>query len=901
MLRLILILILISSPISSFSQIKKNEPISEKTLWQKNGIVINNSLGRTARQNARIVSLDDGSSVLAWEDERNGKYNIYAQRLDAKGAKLWGEGGIGVCTAGGNQISPQMISVGTSVIVTWQDHRGDYSNIYTQKIDSHGNIVWDKNGVAVCKVPANQMAPELASDGKGGAIITWYDYRSKLGEDIYAQNINAAGSPEWQTDGVPVCTENGTQWFPKILSDGAGGAVICWNDKRGTDYDIYIQRLDPKGSSLWQVNGIPVCKYNENQELCQIASCDADSFVIVWQDYRNMDANIYAQKMNMDGRYLWKMDGVKVCDTRGNQERPQIAAGKDPVIFWTDFRKGSGNSDIFCQKMSATGTPEWDPHGVPICEAPGNQDNIRTVPDGTGGAVIVWEDNRSSGAGIFARRVKNDGSTAWAADGTVVCTEKNDAEFPQISTSNGNIVIAWQDKRNGGTDVLAQSLDMNGKTNWRNNGLEIVTGLGFVSHQKPRIKRIGEVEYIIVWEDGRNGYSNIYAQKIDNNGKSLWNAEGIRICGAEGDQYDPELIADGSGGAIIVWEDSRSANSSIYAQRLDKSGKKLWNEDGIRVCQYEGAAMSPKLASDTKNGVIIVWQGMKENENHYSVYAQRIDENGIVLWRPDGVSVKNALGSQMDPQVASDGKEGAFITWTEYGQNSVTPDIIAQNIDLNGNILWANDGVAVSKSPGSQKKPVIGSNDEIIIAWEDNGKGNYDIYAQKLGKDGMVSWQTDGMPVCCAPMSQVDPKLVLNDDGGATFVWEDYRNNNWNIYSQRLNLSGAQMWAENGVEVCTVPGTHYAPRLVKSGGSSAIIVWEDYRSNKEYDIFTQKISESGEALWEKDGIPICITDGGSRNPQLADDGKGGAVVVWTDFRNGSPDIYAQRINDTENK
>jgi hypothetical protein len=903
MLRLILILIFaFLSYIPSFSQTVKSETLPDKTLWQNNGIIINNSLGKSVRQNVKIVSLDDGSSVMVWEDERNGLDNIYAQRLNTKGAKLWGEGGIGVCTAAGNQTSSQIISDGKSVIIAWQDRRGEDSDIYAQKIDLDGSIVWEKDGVPVCKAPANQMAPQLCGDGNGGAVITWYDYRSKFGEDIYAQKIDRSGTAQWQIDGVSVCIENGTQWYPKIISDGSGGAVICWDDKRGADYDIYVQRLDPKGAPVWPVNGLPACKASDNQEFSQIASCEGNTFVIAWQDHRTGRASVFAQKMTLEGRGLWKVDGARVCDVAGNQERPQIAGGTEPIIIWSDYRNGSGNSDIFCQKMTSTGTQEWDPYGISVCEAPGNQMNINLFPDGTGGAVIVWEDHRNDGSGIFARRVKNDGGMSWSADGMQVCTEKNGAEFPQVSVSKGgNITITWQDRRNGGIDVYAQNLDLNGKTNWKNNGLEIVNGSGMVDHQKPKIERIGEEEYGIIWEDSRNGYTNIYAQKINNKGKLLWSRDGIRVCSTDGDQYDPDLISDGAGGAIIVWDDNRTGAGCVYAQRLDHSGNKLWNENGARICQYEGTAFNPKLASDSKSGAIIAWQGSRANEDRSIIYAQRLNGDGVLLWQPDGITVKNTQGAQMDPQIVPDGEEGAVITWTEYGENSVTPDIYAQRLNGNGNLIWAGDGIAVCKAPGTQKRPVIAANDETIIAWEDNGRGNYDIYAQKVGKDGSISWLTDGMPVCSSPLSQLDPKLILNSDGGMIFVWDDYRNSDWDIYAQRLNASGDQVWERNGVEVCAASGTQYFPQIVGSKGSSAIIAWEDYRSNKKYDLFAQKISDSGKSMWEKDGIPVCVTNGGARDPQLADDGKGGVVIVWTDYRNGSSDIYAQRINETENK
>jgi hypothetical protein len=903
MFKIILILIFALASTPSFSQVRSSDLRTGKTLWQKNGVVINDSQGRSIRRNAKVVGLDDNSSVMVWEDERNGYTDIYAQRLSAGGAKLWGDGGVGVCEAPGSQTFPQIISDGKSVIITWQDYRNGNADIYSQKLNISGSAIWAKDGIPVCTSSTNQLEPQLAPDGAGGAIITWYDYRSGKGEDIYAQKMSKAGSPEWQVDGVPVCTEMGTQWYPKIISDGSGGAVICWDDKRGDDYDIYAQRLDSKGSPVWQMNGIPVCKAFENQEYCQIASCEGDSFVITWQDYRNRNADIYAQRINSTGMILWKTDGEVVCNVAGNQERPQIAGGKNPIISWIDFRNGTGNSDIFCQKMSSTGIPMWDPYGASVCEAPGNQTNPRAVPDGSGGAIITWQDQRSVQGGIFARRVNNDGKVLWVPDGKTVCSTSYGAEFPQITISknDGKAVIAWQDKRNGGLDIYAQSLDLNGVESWRKDGLGIVFGFGSATQQKPKIKRIDKEAYMVAWEDYRNGYSNVYAQMINNKGKLLWALDGVRVCNAESNQYNPELISDDDGGAIIVWEDTRSGVSNIYAQKIDRFGNVYWNEGGIKLCQSEKNEINPKLVKDTKGGAIVAWEDSRKREGVYNIYAQRIDQNGSLLWRIDGIAVKVSEGTQVNPDIGSDGEEGAVITWEEYRRNLNTPDIYAQRISGSGNVLWTNNGLTVCKAPESQKHPAMSVGGEIMIAWEDSGSGNYDIYAQKLSKDGTIAWAADGVPVCTAPFTQIGPKLMLEGDGGATFVWEDYRNANWDIYAQRLDTAGRQMWATDGIEICGAPGTQYAPQFVKSSGLSNIIVWEDYRNNESYNIYAQKLSDSGEALWEKDGVPICVTEGGARNPQLADDGKSGAVVVWTDYRYGTYDIYAQRINEIENK
>ena len=48
-----------------------------------------------------------------------------------------------------------------------------------------------------------QESPQSVSDGAGGAIITWQDSRSGQFKDIYAQRINSAGVWQWTAQGVP--------------------------------------------------------------------------------------------------------------------------------------------------------------------------------------------------------------------------------------------------------------------------------------------------------------------------------------------------------------------------------------------------------------------------------------------------------------------------------------------------------------------------------------------------------------------------------------------------------------------------------------------------------------------------------------------------------------------------
>jgi hypothetical protein len=88
------------------------------------------------------------------------------------------------------------------------------------------------NNNAICTSSSTQETSQLASDGNGGAIFTWGDSRSAQSL-IFAQKINSSGVIQWDTNGVAICAAGtGGQGDPQLLSDGHGGAIITWTDFR---------------------------------------------------------------------------------------------------------------------------------------------------------------------------------------------------------------------------------------------------------------------------------------------------------------------------------------------------------------------------------------------------------------------------------------------------------------------------------------------------------------------------------------------------------------------------------------------------------------------------------------------------------------------------------------------
>src|SRR5204863_7348990 len=107
-------------------------------------------------------------------------------------------------------------------------------DIYAQRINGSGFEEWTGNGKVICSHFGNEYATVIPSNGSGSTIIAWEDNRGgpTNGSEVYAQRISASGTVLWTTNGVAVCAGSGVQNILSIISDGAGGAVIAWEDSR---------------------------------------------------------------------------------------------------------------------------------------------------------------------------------------------------------------------------------------------------------------------------------------------------------------------------------------------------------------------------------------------------------------------------------------------------------------------------------------------------------------------------------------------------------------------------------------------------------------------------------------------------------------------------------------------
>ncbi len=442
------------------------------------------------------------------------------------------------------------------------------------------NAQWNNNvsiNTSVCVQPYDQQNPKMAIDTKGGVIIVWEDYRAdatQTASDIFVQRLDASGYAKWTQNGVAVCTHTANQNSVATTESGTGGVLMVWTDYRNGNADIYIQKVDSMGNPLWTTNGV------------QITS------------------NIYAQK-----------DARVIADGSGGA-----------IIIWKD--SSAGNWDIKAQKINSIGIIQWASGGVNICNAAYDQINARIDIDGTGGAIIVWQDKRNTvDYDIYAQRISGAGMVTWTANGIYICSTSGTQNNPKIEPDgSGGAYIVWQDKRSGvDYDIYAQRINSSGIAQWATNGIVVCNAAG--DQTSIDFKYTGLNTIIIVWKDARNtSYFDIYGQKINANGTIGWVANGVLVSGAAYNQVSPNIITDGLGGAIVAYKDSSTTDWNINSSKITSTGNIAWSQI---VCNAIGTQSQPKNMPDGAGGSIFVWQD-KRNGTDRDIYAQKIFSNGTL-------------------------------------------------------------------------------------------------------------------------------------------------------------------------------------------------------------------------------------------------------------------------------
>jgi hypothetical protein len=573
----------------------------------------------------------NGNFVMTW-----GGYNdIYAQRYSNDGSALGDNFKVNDGQHGRGWPERPSISSDDSgnFVIAWEDERNGNNDIYAQHYSSDGSVLGDNFKVNDDQASADQRYPSICTDNSGNFVITWADRRKgKVNSggdyiyDLYGQYYSSDGSALGDNFKVNIDFEIIKYWgiginSISISADGSGNFMGTWARANGPgwNFDIHAQRFSNDGAALGDNFKVNDDHGSSDESDPCISTDNSGNFLIMWADGRNGNNDIYAQRYSNDGSALG--DNFKINENHGS-------ITMDPngnfVITWC-----SDDGTIYAQRYSSDGSILGDNF-----KFNNDQESVDSGPpsictDSSGNFVIARADKRNGNDDIYAQRYSSDGSTVGGNFRVNDDLGNTSQRNPSITVDgSGKFLISWLDKRNAPYDYYAQLYSSDGSKVGHN--IRVNDMPSSATYGTPSISTDGSGNFVITWRDDRNGNDDIYAQRYSSDGSAMGANFKVNDDEESAELYEPSISTDGSGNFVITWRDDCNGDSDIYAQRYAGDGTAVGENFRItNTSHYNQSSPDVKLC----NGLIYTtWVDNRAGSTGYDIWANVLDwENPYTL------------------------------------------------------------------------------------------------------------------------------------------------------------------------------------------------------------------------------------------------------------------------------
>ncbi len=361
-----------------------------------------------------------------------------------------------------------------------------------------------------------------------------------------------------------------------------------------------------------------------------------------------------------------------------------------------------------------------------------------------------------------------------------------------------------------------------------------------------------------------------------------------------GDQRAPVIAADGHSGAIVAWDEA----DGVFANHIDRLGLRQWGQDGIRITPPGRTALVTNIISDGQGGAVVVWEDLTKARDVGSevsriieneMYVQRIDSNGNLRWPDEGVGVRTKIDSTTIGAfniVSSDFNDFALF-WTDDRKHPFPEtgpfDFYAQKVSADGIPQWQNNGNLISVQ-GSMHNPryriaADGAGGFLLAHFDNDPMAQQATVVERISAEGELLWQPGGVPVHTGGAFE----LVTDGHGGAIVAGVYVvRPQVGQVRIQRVDDSGQLLWGDTAKVIMDETDLDTSSRIVHDGQAGVYIYWDAKdESAAERKGFLQHFDGSGSLSWSPMATRYNVTS--TIHPIFISDQQNGVILLAIDF------------------
>lgn len=677
---------------------------------------------------AKDLTVNSGGNVfIAGYTTSNSNHDYLVMKLTSLGDTLWTRTYNGIDNAEDEANAIAIDAVGNVYVTGYVKGDGTGDDIVTIKYNSIGVQQW----LTTYSSPFKQddIGRDIAVDASGNVYVTGQTGIDAVGlnTDYITLKYNSAGVQQWAvTYSGP---GNGIDRTEKIVLDNTNNPIVTGRVYNGDDDDWYtIKYNTSNGSTIWT----NITDYTKNDRPADMV-IDASNNVYITGRTRADNYDMATRKIDAAGNTLWTKFYQGIDDDRGTA----IAVDGSGNVYVTGLSDANANVlfdeyDVVTIKYNSAGTQQW----LKAYAGAIGQDLSERIALNSNGDVFV--------AGSTEVDVQSGENTdylvlKYANDGTVIYTKNFDGgangndEASALGLINGEAVVSGGAFTSGNNkSQVTKLLDAAGNAAWS----KTYNGYGDNNDVANYIAQdFSGNTYIAGYSVNINEDKNLYTQKIDGSGNTVWTKT---YTGTSG--YSPDevvgLKADANN-VYVLGSVRDSAQSYNYCTiKYNANGDTVW------VRKYNNVNESDRAAAMDVNAAGSVVVTGRTDTNPDDTIAQY--DFGTVLYNTTGVqqwaTLYNSNGTNTDEPVAVKLTATGNVYVSGRSQSAGVDNISTVKYNSAGVQQWAQTYNGGSGNDRNETMLLDGNENVYICGRTTAGNGAFDGLLVKYDANGTQQW-----------------------------------------------------------------------------------------------------------------------------------------------------------------
>jgi hypothetical protein len=363
---------------------------------------------------------------------------------------------------------------------------------------------------------------------------------------------------------------------------------------------------------------------------------------------------------------------------------------------------------------------------------------------------------------------------------------ERDSVYGQVSTSNDNVYVVWQESIPGtdirNYDILFKRSTDNGST--FEQEINLSNNKGFSEH--PQISSVADHVHII-WTDDTSGNKQVYFKTSSDNGNTF--GEAIKLSNNNSSSSFNQDIAAFGNHVYAVWLEKVFSGPYCVMLATSEDGGNSFS-DPVSLSESASAQSYPKISAFNGH-VYVVWNVEDlpnvSNSTNEGIFFISSSDNGSKFGNVSKLNTEeNGFGK---PQVATSSDNIVYVIWGGSSNNHVSSIYLVKSEDNGRNFgdMKKIEGTEQGKINNPLNvEIVVDEIKRLVIAWQDRvGIAEKEDILTAISLDGGESFESASNISNNADTSEC-PSIAVNENS-VYITWEDLTPGNHEVlYKQGL-------------------------------------------------------------------------------------------------------------------